>query len=78
MWENLLRFFNSKGFRLFLRVLASVASAIVVISGFLFWQNQQRSRQQQNARSAGSPPKGEEETEDPEQPNPKVRFLHRR
>ncbi|OGG99245.1 MAG: hypothetical protein A2600_08540 [Candidatus Lambdaproteobacteria bacterium RIFOXYD1_FULL_56_27] len=77
MWENLLLFFNSKGFRLFLRVLASVASAIVVVSGFLFWQNQ-RSRQQQATRPLEAPPKGEEEPEDQEQPNPKVRFLHRR
>ncbi len=37
---NLLnRFFKSKAFKIFLRIIASLASAIVVISGLLFFMS---------------------------------------
>ncbi|OFZ73203.1 MAG: hypothetical protein A2508_10050 [Candidatus Lambdaproteobacteria bacterium RIFOXYD12_FULL_49_8] len=34
-----IRFFSSKAFRLFLRLLGTVASAIFLLQGFLFLQN---------------------------------------
>jgi len=70
MWEFLVRLFNSKILRLMFRVIAGVASAVFVISGFLFWQNQQKTK----------PDDGElEDQEDSDPPKrDNVRHLHRK
>ena len=75
MWNFLLQLINSKSFRLLLRVIASVASAVAVISGFLFWQSQHKEK------AEGLPDGAEDEnTAEPEDlpKRAKVHFLHRK
>jgi len=68
MWDFFVRLFNSKALRLLIRLVASVASAVVVISGFIFWQSQQKSK--------SNDPEEEDDDDLPRRDN--VHHLHRK
>ncbi|MDT8448030.1 MAG: hypothetical protein RRB13_14145 [bacterium] len=70
MLDLFIRIYKSPGFKLTLRLFASLASAVFVVTGFVFLQGK---------RQAPSIKPAEEEEDDDNQdpPNPKVHFLYK-
>lgn len=69
MLDLIIKIYKNPGFKLMLRVLASIASAVFVVTGFIFLQGKRQPSELKDA--------AEEDDDEQDPPSGKVHFLYK-